>query len=101
MNTLPNVTIEIKDLFTNKSAERIAAEVGKRLADGFRAGTSSWDGKLVKTVTSEEHREIHGMKPLPPTTDTNVTKAHRKRCEYCGVISERDYGTCAHCGAPL
>lgn len=25
----------------------------------------------------------------------------RKRCEYCGCLSEKDYGTCEHCGAPL
>lgn len=22
-------------------------------------------------------------------------------CEYCGVIADKEYGTCAHCGAPL
>ena len=25
----------------------------------------------------------------------------RKRGAYCGVLAEKDYGTCAHCGAPL
>ena len=25
----------------------------------------------------------------------------RLRCEYCGCLSEKDYGTCEHCGAPL
>lgn len=29
------------------------------------------------------------------------TKPHRLRCEYCGCLSEKDYGTCEHCGAPL
>jgi hypothetical protein len=28
-------------------------------------------------------------------------KPHRIRCDYCGVVSEKDYGTCEHCGAPL
>ena len=98
---MSDVIIVQTDPFPAEDAEKIAAKVGKMLADGFRVGFSSWDGKPMKTVTPNEHREIHGMKPLPPTTDTNVTKAHRKRCEYCGVISERDYGTCAHCGAPL
>ena len=23
------------------------------------------------------------------------------KCQYCGCISEKDYGTCEHCGAPL
>lgn len=29
--------------------------------------------------------------------------AYKKRlhCEYCGCISEKDHGTCEHCGAPL
>lgn len=60
------------------------------------------DNRLMESgIPLNEMRQIEGEKPCPPTTDTNVTKAHRKRCEYCGVISERDYGTCAHCGAPL
>ena len=25
----------------------------------------------------------------------------RLRCEYCGCLSEKDYGNCEHCGAPL
>lgn len=25
----------------------------------------------------------------------------RKRCEYCGCLSKKEYGTCEHCGAPL
>lgn len=98
MNTLPDVTIEIKDMFTNKSAERLAAEVGKRLADGLRARAPSWDGKRMITVTPEENREIHV--DFATGKDKTVYK-RRIRCEYCGVISERDYGTCAHCGAPL
>lgn len=28
-------------------------------------------------------------------------KPHRLKCQYCGCISEKDYGTCEHCGAPL
>ena len=28
-------------------------------------------------------------------------KPRRIRCDYCGVVSEKDYGTCEHCGAPL
>ena len=31
--------------------------------------------------------------------DQNRTK--RIRCAYCGCLAEKDYGTCAHCGAPL
>ena len=36
------------------------------------------------------------------TTWTSVdAKPRRLKCQYCGCISEKDYGTCEHCGAPL
>lgn len=36
------------------------------------------------------------------TTWTSVdAKPRRLRCEYCGCIADKDYGTCDHCGAPL
>ena len=28
-------------------------------------------------------------------------KPRRIRCEYCGVLSDKNYGTCKQCGAPL
>ncbi len=28
-------------------------------------------------------------------------KPRRLKCQYCDCISEKDYGTCEHCGAPL
>jgi hypothetical protein len=28
-------------------------------------------------------------------------KSPRLKCEYCGCIADKDYGTCDHCGAPL
>ena len=28
-------------------------------------------------------------------------KPRRLKCQYCGCISKKDYGTCEHCGAPL
>ena len=31
----------------------------------------------------------------------DVSPRRRLRCEYCGCLSEKDYGTCEHCGAPL
>ncbi len=30
-----------------------------------------------------------------------IQTRERLVCEYCGCIAEKDYGTCAHCGAPL
>lgn len=54
------------------------------------------DNKLYETSTLNEIREMAGMEPVK-SEDTEK----RKRCEYCGCVSDRDYGTCAHCGAPL
>lgn len=38
--------------------------------------------------------------PIVSITDE---RSYKKRlyCEYCGCISEKDHGTCEHCGAPL
>lgn len=30
-----------------------------------------------------------------------AAKPKRIRCEYCGCLSDKDYGTCEHCGAAL
>lgn len=32
-----------------------------------------------------------------------IEPINKKRlyCEYCGCISEKEHGTCEHCGAPL
>ena len=39
----------------------------------------------------------------PPLLESNTVKnsTKRLRCEYCGCISEKDHGTCSHCGAVL
>lgn len=31
----------------------------------------------------------------------DIRPGRRLRCEYCGCLSKKDYGTCEHCGAPL
>lgn len=38
-----------------------------------------------------------------PLLESNTVKnsTRRLRCEYCGCISEKDHGTCSHCGAVL
>ncbi len=43
--------------------------------------------------------DFSGLKTV--TADLELPAEHRKRCAYCGVLSEKDYGTCDHCGAPL
>ena len=35
------------------------------------------------------------------TTAWEAAKPKRIRCEYCGCLSDKDYGTCEHCGAAL
>ena len=32
---------------------------------------------------------------------TMDVRPRRLKCQYCGCISEKDYGTCEYCGAPL
>lgn len=34
-------------------------------------------------------------------SEWEAAKPKRIRCEYCGCLSEKDYGTCEHCGAAL
>lgn len=38
---------------------------------------------------------------IEPLTCGHLLQAKRTVCEYCGCISEKDYGTCDYCGAPL
>lgn len=79
-------------------------EAGKRMAVGFASGFSIGENrKLV--------RYGGPVKPyVEPYADTTwgeymtgekPPEQKRTRCAYCGVISEKDYGTCEHCGAPL
>lgn len=59
--------------------------------------TGFWsDNKLYETSTWNEVREMAGMEPI----ESEETEK-RKRCEYCGCLSDKDFGTCEHCGAPL
>lgn len=37
----------------------------------------------------------------PQINDMKENDTKRLRCEYCGCISEKNYGTCSHCGAVL
>ncbi len=34
-------------------------------------------------------------------TASEMPTRRRLRCEYCGCISDKEHGTCEHCGAPL
>ncbi|MBR5939435.1 hypothetical protein IKZ77_02685 [Candidatus Saccharibacteria bacterium] len=35
------------------------------------------------------------------TSNLYESRPRRLRCEYCGCISSKEFGTCEHCGAPL
>lgn len=38
----------------------------------------------------------------PPLSGSNMKNSTRRlRCEYCGCLSEKNHGTCSHCGAVL
>ena len=39
-----------------------------------------------------------GITTLP---DTKVQMLGRCKCDYCGTVNSKDYGTCDYCGAPL
>ena len=59
--------------------------------------TSFWsDNMIYETLTLNEVWEMAGIETL----ESEETEK-RKRCEYCGCLSEKEYGTCEHCGAPL
>ena len=40
-------------------------------------------------------------KPVYAKKAVDVKKNSRVKCEYCGCVANKDYGTCDHCGAPL
>ena len=48
---------------------------------------------------SDEYLVYNGI--APETWISVDAKPRRLKCQYCGCISEKDYGTCEHCGAPL
>ena len=57
-------------------------------------------GAGAYTVNCDVLRLIPGN--YVSTTAYAPAKTYRKlACEYCGCISEKDHGTCEHCGAPL
>lgn len=54
-------------------------------------------GESIWTVISDGQFKIG-----PAIISAAPIEAPRKlACEYCGCISEKDHGTCEHCGAPL
>ena len=61
----------------------------------------TWDDGEVLTVTSFSDIDKFIVADEPITTVWEAAKPKRIRCEYCDCLSEKDYGTCEHCGAAL
>ena len=63
----------------------------------YRKG--AWESvSLTNTISSIEYS--CGFVTAYGGPGVRETKT-RLRCEYCGCISGKEYGTCEHCGAPL
>lgn len=100
--------------------EKIGADFGEGFRNGFKgtleqigvdsgddtdkavfwAENKRYDMTHLQTMTPNELRELHGIKPIMKGPQDRKGTI-RKRCAYCGTVSDRDYGTCEQCGAPL
>lgn len=59
--------------------------------------------RIVKEhdLTKDDLQEIAKMQSRWTPKVIDDPKPKRIRCQYCGCLSEKDYGTCEHCGASL
>ena len=65
--------------------------------DALEDGIGFWaDNELYESMTMNDVREWSG---LPRIKEEDEIRP--KRCAYCGTVSDKDFGTCDHCGAPL
>lgn len=73
---------------------------------------SQWQGECAVNDWIKEHESDFSYLITANTATLQVanngiwraeTLRHNKRlyCEYCGCISDKEHGTCEHCGAPL
>lgn len=77
---------------------------------------SQWQGECSVSDWIKEHESDFIPYSCSITANTATTQVvnnaicwreeplrpnKRLYCEYCGCISEKDHGTCEHCGAPL
>lgn len=51
--------------------------------------------RVFATLENGEVVELDNSKPI------EMKQKGRLVCEYCGCISDKDHGTCEHCGAVL
>ncbi len=61
------------------------------------------DGKILEEIEKASLDYSKSVLADDSTTWIEYPHSNRKRlvCEYCGCISDKDYGTCEHCGAVL
>lgn len=73
---------------------------------------SQWQGECAVNDWIKEHVIPYSCSITANTATMRVTNDSicwaepfrpnkRLYCEYCGCISEKEHGTCDHCGAPL
>ena len=65
----------------------------------YKKHTWSVGGETITTSLIDGH--MNWFSADNATTEQKTEKPKRIRCEYCGFLSEKDYGTCEHCGAAL
>jgi hypothetical protein len=83
-------------------------EAAKTMCSNFTKGI---ENKIEEIKHQSEKSEIgdgwgylvniNAIEHEVKTWDSVDAKPRRLKCQYCGCISEKDYGTCEHCGAPL
>lgn len=57
--------------------------------------------KSLRQLEKEMEMQMYKKKTWDDQNPIEMKQKGRLVCGYCGCISDKDYGTCEHCGAPL
>ena len=82
----------------------IRSEVGEPIEfTGTITSLSSEDGLWYCTPNDSLTISLTDWNSCIAITSANFSEPRplRLKCEYCGCVSSKDYGTCEFCGAPL
>ena len=117
--------IEMADTFQELSDTSVESSVScAKFAESCREAAKTMCSNFTKGIENKIEEINHQAKPKIGLSDeylvynggrgniSTITreaetwisvdaKPRRLKCQYCGCISEKDYGTCEHCGAPL
>lgn len=97
---------------TSVSSAQIA-DACRKMAENFCTDFTNKAKEKIEEMKVTAGRGEEKQYVLSPDSDKLIWSPHeieavwvsdrprRLKCSYCGCISERDYGTCDHCGAPL